>query len=910
MPDPSEALQASAADPDLTAYKDPATGQIQFWRNPPAEKIKALGLQVATPEEVQRRADVLKNTTMGAQAQAAGKLATRTLTFGTSFGDAQSDQQIKDFSAVSPTLSTLTKVAGSVAPALAAGAVTGGVGGVLGLAGRGAAIASTVAEEVAGNTAWEVERAKEEGDQISLGNIALGVGLGAGLTFVGRAAKGLIGKAFSGRAGEAIGDEASPLAQGVRTSAERRSAGAAAAEEGPARAPATAAEVERYATNPEQYHAEVNQVGHDALADAYTGHEGVTGENGGAMRQVHSVAFKEQDVIPHMTEVDAGGVVDALAEHTAAAHATADVLDATGQKLAARRLRMAADLASDAANADEASIAAKGAVGLDRLKREADDILGNYLRNKSVTAKSAAKEIEKFVEPLRSTLQDKGTFGEFWAGKQRGENSLWSGDNGIIQLSNIWQPEVMQLVKGKARVRTGDALAEISNQTPRPDLAEHFLAMPRIKAEKTLAAWESTLDQVDRMTQLKEEAGLLRAPGDMGEDPVATLKASITQQRQTIEELRHIRDVAPRAKPLLDKAAAHSAAQGAGELLFEGLEHVPGLGHGLKAADRISQAVSGTGLKDRLFKPHPLPPQPEITRASALAGLGSRQASRQRGFSDLTLMGGLAGAGALGTGALALYRHRTPTTQALAEVSDNSRKLQERAALGLMVPESRPVPLADPLTRMQGDFPTPESAYSHTIENLVSAASDPRSFAAGLVHAYGEIADGGHQGLFEQLALRTQLGVQYLLANLPPTVGVSLARPNGAAPDMLGMAKFAAMYGAAFHPGDVIHDVASGSATPTQIKTLQAVHPDIYRDLTSEVLKQIGQADGKVPFETLRTLDCLFNFGPLLGRSFSPQFSNILAQGRAQPKGQAQGPNTMTAPSAATDKLGGLSAIR
>ena len=197
-------------------------------------------------------------------------------------------------------------------------------------------------------------------------------------------------------------------------------------------------------------------------------------------------------------------------------------------------------------------------MGLNRLKQEGDDVLGNYLRNKSVTAKSAAKEVSKAVEPLRTNLESADTWGTFWAERQRGENALWSGDNGIIQLSNIWQPEVFESVKGRARVQVGDALSEVMNRTPRADIAEHIMGLPRIKATKVLDSWEATIDQWHRMTELKEESGLVRSAAEDGSNPVDVLKQSLAQQKQMIDELRFLLDAGPRAKPILDKIAAHS----------------------------------------------------------------------------------------------------------------------------------------------------------------------------------------------------------------------------------------------------------------------------------------------------------------------------------------------------------------
>lgn len=888
---PDQTLEEMAADASLVAYKDAATGQIVFKpRTADAAIVRQRqtgGLIHATPEDIERRSRYIKNTETLAQLKSAGKLAARTATFGNTFDTPEDSQQIKDFSEASPTLSTLTKVAGAAAPALVAGPIAGSALGSLGLAPRAAQLGATVVEELAGNSAFEVEDATEQDRDISLGNIIAGVGLGTAATVAGRYATGAARRAL----GTVMDAEASPLARAVRTSEERRSAGAMGAGEH-ARPPATASEVTDYAMAPEEFHAQVNQVSHDALADAFTGHAGVTGESGGAARQVHGLAFKYQDVAPHMTDVPGDVALDAVYEHASAAMSAAEVLDAAGQKLAAKRLVAAAQNALEGIGADESLFAARGAVGLNNLKREADDILGNYLRNRSVTAKSAAKEIEKFVEPLRRGLEDRKTWGDFWADRQVGENRLWAGDDGIIQLSNIWQPEVFEAVKGKARVRIGDVLSEVSNRTPRADIAEHIMGLPEIKARKVLDSWESTVDQWRRMTELKKESGLVRPADALGGDPVETLTRSLDHQQRMIDELRFLRDAGPRAKPIIAKQAARAGAQAQGELLFD---IIPGA----QRLDRAAELATGRGLKDRLFKAEPLPPARTFTREQALEEVTKRQGRRGGGPAPSaeppsapptppkpgappTTPSGAGGAGAaaavLGIGGLAVAA--SPTTDALSKVSKNANTSRERAALGMAVPATRPAPLPSSIARFQGEHPDLETAFTSRLAALRGAQQDPRAFIDAMTDTFGEIGMGGHNGLFSRLVARTQIATDYVLANAPPSVGISMIKPNGSPPDVLAICKWAEIYDAAFSPGDAVHDVGTGRATPTQIKTLREVHPDIFGALRADVLQQVAVTGAATPFDTLVQLDVLFGIEGVAGPSFGSGMAKTLAAAR------------------------------
>ena len=140
-----------------------------------------------------------------------------------------------------------------------------------------------------------------------------------------------------------------------------------------------------------------------------------------------------------------------------------------------------------------------------------------------------------------------------------------------------------------------------------------------------------------------------------------------------------------------------------------------------------------------------------------------------------------------------------------------------------------------------------------------------------------------------------------------------MVRPDGIPPDSLAIMKWASMYNAVFSPGDVVYDVATGDATPTQIKALREVHPDVYGGLRANVLKQVAQVGQKIPFETLRTLDVLFDLPGAAGLSFDSGMQATMAQAYAQassknPK-QSLGGESVIAPSSATKSLAGLAAI-
>jgi hypothetical protein len=104
------------------------------------------------------------------------------------------------------------------------------------------------------------------------------------------------------------------------------------------------------------------------------------------------------------------------------------------------------------------------------------------------------------------------------------------------------------------------------------------------------------------------------------------------------------------------------------------------------------------------------------------------------------------------------------------------------------------------------------------------------------------------------------------------------------------------------NPGDTIYDVGTGSATPTQIKALRDVHPDIYDALRTDILKQVDRAT--MPFETLRQLDVLFDLPGAAGPAFSADMTKTMQQVWQQPAtGKKSAASGAQAPASATSQF-------
>jgi hypothetical protein len=263
----------------------------------------------------------------------------------------------------------------------------------------------------------------------------------------------------------------------------------------------------------------------------------------------------------------------------------------------------------------------------------------------------------------------------------------------------------------------------------------------------------------------------------------------------------------------------------------------------------------------------------------------------------LEAAGGTAAAGgAVGLAALAAE------TEAIREIDQHGRDTTERAMLALASPDAEVMRLPDMAARFQGDYPDLVTAYEARMSDLRKLAENPEEFIARTTEAFEPLANAGHPEVAAKLITRMQVGVRYLLENAPPTLGTSMWEPEGSPPDEIAVLQFAPIWEAVWHPLDTVRDVATRSAPPRAIKALKEVHPDVYSRLLVESFRTLAQAGPSVDFETKRYMDNVFGLGAAVGRSFSPQFSNLMAQARTDQK-QARpslGGESVVAPETAT----------
>ena len=243
---------------------------------------------------------------------------------------------------------------------------------------------------------------------------------------------------------------------------------------------------------------------------------------------------------------------------------------------------------------------------------------------------------------------------------------------------------------------------------------------------------------------------------------------------------------------------------------------------------------------------------------------------------------GTAAAGALVT--QAQIRKVSAETEAIRGLDQHSKDTTERAMSSLAHPEDG-IPALPPISqRFQGDSASLQDAYRAKMADLKRLVDDPEEFIARSTAAFQPLADAGHPEVASKLITRMMVGARYLLENAPPSIAVSMFTPDGGTPDEIAILQYAPVWEAVWRPIDAVRDFASRRATPSAIKAIREVHPDVYARMQAQVFQTLAAGGPAVDFETKRYLDNTMQMGAALGRSFSPKMSDLLATMRQDQK--------------------------
>lgn len=252
-------------------------------------------------------------------------------------------------------------------------------------------------------------------------------------------------------------------------------------------------------------------------------------------------------------------------------------------------------------------------------------------------------------------------------------------------------------------------------------------------------------------------------------------------------------------------------------------------------------------------------------------------------------------------------------TAAVRELDQHSRETTERAMLDLGSSDGPELKQPPAHARFQGSSPSLVAAYTAKMADLNRLIDDPEEFIARTTAAFQPLADAGHPELASQLITRMAVGLRYLRENAPPTLGQSIWDPEGSAPDEIAVLQFAPVWEAVFSPTSTVRDLATRSATPSAVKALREVHPDVYQRALGGVFKTLAMAGPGVDFETKRYLDNVFGLGAAIGRSFSPAAATVLATQRQdnKPVSRSLGGESNIAPAGANEMFSkGPTALR
>jgi hypothetical protein len=898
------------------AYVDPETNELVTLQDDSLGTTQT-HLRPATREEIEGARAGHAASSMSQKALGLGEQALS----GATFGQVQSlpFTDIQDFAGrrarsqvlgqENPILKGAANVAGTLLPSIAAEAVTGGaatplVGAAWG--GRAAFAAGTLAQAAA----QEFSQAAQTDRDVEIGNIAQGLMEGAAFLGVGR----LAGKLFR-RAEQGVADVAQGLHGGPADTLARGQAKAATAAEVERITP-TRAEARYYAQNAEQINSELNDLGYQAGNNLF-GREG-------SFQKAHAIQYKKADIFGKMQDADVDLISDAVNKY-------ADEADALSAKLvdtshtsapspaASRSLRaQAGNLRATLAAGDVED----AAIAVDSYKRHLDDLrekFGSPATKGSDPLRANVKMIDEVLEPTRAELIDPKIWGKNWAQKQAEENALWSGKDGIINSRALWQSELMQRAPGAAgSYRTEWGTLPVFQM--KGDIVERVLGMNPSQRRQVIGALENDIAKTEAMSQIKLQIG---GPGTR--DAVGQVLKDTGDLKEALGEIKRLTKLQDVHGAILKKGAGAGIHDELGEAIGgAGGAAIGGAVGGPVGA--VVGGIAGRGLKK--VAADLLTPVGRESRAMAIADLKANIAARNAdrvsgkfkgaGAGDIaerlkatgrkvvqagkeTTGEAIAGT-AMAGGALGIA-HVAAETAAIRELDQHGRETTERAMLALANPNASIMRLPPAVSRFQGDYPDLQTAYLAKFGDLKKLATDPEAFIERVSQAFQPLAEAGHPEVASKLIQRMQIGVQYLLENAPPTMGQSMFNPDGDQPDDIAILQYAPVWEAVWHPLDTVRDVASMSAGPSAIKALKAVHPDVHSRLLAETFRTLAQAGPTVDFETKRYLDNVFDMGAALGRSFSPQFSNLMAQQRAgnkQPSAQSLGGESVIAPPSAT----------
>jgi hypothetical protein len=235
------------------------------------------------------------------------------------------------------------------------------------------------------------------------------------------------------------------------------------------------------------------------------------------------------------------------------------------------------------------------------------------------------------------------------------------------------------------------------------------------------------------------------------------------------------------------------------------------------------------------------------------------------------------------------------TKRLLKGVSANGRAAIASTARKLIKPvvgESWSAPrvalTSTALSRFTGEYPGYRESYEAKKDILTQISQDPGVLAEATASSFGLLPSEDPE-LFMKLSARLGKAYQYVTDNLPASVAVSMLYPRGTPPSQDSIREFAIIWNSAMQPETVLDDINNGTCTPTQVKVLRDVHPDIYAQLLDDVVTEVSTNFAQMDSQTKVWLDILFDADGLAGPGFSSKAADYIQQSMRKPEAQMSG---------------------
>jgi hypothetical protein len=887
------------------------TGKLEEHDDTPeAERLVAESggaLSFPTPEELQRIERVAKHGTTAEQTLAAVETVGRTASFGAWKGAGTPEEiegRRQTLREESPGVAFGAQAVGTVAPAIAGGALVSGAARAVGVGARIAGAAGVAAEGSAGGLADEVEEAAAQGRPVSAGRAML---TGIGGEVLGRALP-------------------AALRAGVNRLAPERTAARVVAGEAVADVSQAASKQARAKLAEDAYHMPPGRARDEALAstaaeqtaraDAELAKHSARATE--VLEELGRASGKDLErQVPQTTPGQVSWAADTAAQLRSMAESATGAEKAELLK-SARALLDAEDSAGIWKATHEARERIKGTKP-EPAAPPADDL--ESLLSKSVDNAKAAKAGEP--APYQRTP----------AGARVLEHPVQSGsapDFSTWDVSDFAQGRGAGKAAGKTAPDYSGGARISTYQRKIVDGMKHdagFRQTGRVADDAGKLGSEPTfvLEQ-DGTVRLAHGRLRMTAARELDRETVygRVVRGKGAKAEVVYEGQIRIGGGKPAGATATPAAPAGSGAlSAADELLAKGQRDPALFGKAAKAADDLhTSAQAGPGadsslapLEDQLAAAErwrvgsdkaraELKELTEKMRAAqslrddtqrAAASVGATPPEPKAGRGKKDLLGSLMREGAeaavehaigggvpfLGTGMKLLWSALGDSGQAkvsrtvrglLSPLTSSGRALgASRAALGMTA-----------LQRFAGDAPDASSAFESRREMLAHVASNPKLASDVIASSLQGLAQE-HPGNFMALSQRMTEALQYAAQNLPATVGVSLSYPTGIPLSDSELRDVADLWNSCMEPETVLDDIEHGSANTIQMQTLKDVHPDIYNDVRKEMFMQAADTFQSIPSQTKLSIDIMFGADGLGGLFASNEAARYITAARNMP---------------------------